>query len=93
VLTQARAAGLRQPVLILTARGTVGDRVLGLNTGADDYLPSPSTWTSSKRGCAPWCAERHQKIRSNLPPSQYQWAVSAMNLIAEGSACAASPWS
>jgi two-component system, OmpR family, response regulator TctD len=28
-------------VLILTARGTVGDRVIGLNTGADDYLPKP----------------------------------------------------
>lgn len=41
VLAQARAAGLRQPVLILTARGTVGDRVLGLNAGADDYLPKP----------------------------------------------------
>lgn len=41
VLAQARAAGLREPVLILTARGTVGDRVLGLNIGADDYLPKP----------------------------------------------------
>ncbi len=41
VLTQARAEGLNAPVLILTARGTVGDRVLGLNTGADDYLPKP----------------------------------------------------
>lgn len=41
VLTQARKAGLRTPVLILTARGTVGDRVLGLNAGADDYLPKP----------------------------------------------------
>jgi len=41
VLTQARAEGLRTPVLILTARGTVGDRILGLNSGADDYLPSP----------------------------------------------------
>jgi two-component system response regulator TctD len=41
VLAQARAAGLRTPVIILTARGTVGDRVLGLNTGADDYLPKP----------------------------------------------------
>ena len=41
VLAQARAAGLRTPVLILTARGTVGDRILGLNTGADDYLPKP----------------------------------------------------
>ena len=41
VLAQARAAGLETPVLILTARGTVGDRILGLNTGADDYLPKP----------------------------------------------------
>jgi len=41
VLAQARAAGLCTPVLILTARGTVGDRILGLNTGADDYLPKP----------------------------------------------------
>jgi two-component system, OmpR family, response regulator TctD len=41
VLQQARARGLRTPVLILTARGTVGDRVMGLNAGADDYLPKP----------------------------------------------------
>jgi two-component system, OmpR family, response regulator TctD len=41
VLSQARAAGLDTPVIILTARGTVGDRILGLNTGADDYLPKP----------------------------------------------------
>lgn len=41
VLAQARALGLRTPVLVLTARGTVGDRVLGLNAGADDYLPKP----------------------------------------------------
>jgi two-component system response regulator TctD len=41
VLAAARAEGLREPVLILTARGTVGDRILGLNTGADDYLPKP----------------------------------------------------
>jgi two-component system response regulator TctD len=41
VLDQARRAGLATPVLILTARGTVGDRIIGLNTGADDYLPKP----------------------------------------------------
>jgi two-component system response regulator TctD len=41
VLAAARAEGLQTPVLILTARGTVGDRVLGLNTGADDYLAKP----------------------------------------------------
>ena len=41
VLAQARVAGLRTPVLLLTARGTVGDRIVGLNAGADDYLPKP----------------------------------------------------
>ncbi len=41
VLEQARRGGLATPVLILTARGTVGDRIIGLNTGADDYLPKP----------------------------------------------------
>ncbi len=41
VLEQARAAKLDAPVLILTARGTVGDRILGLNAGADDYLAKP----------------------------------------------------
>ena len=41
VLSQARLSGLGTPVLILTARGTVGDRVIGLNTGADDYLAKP----------------------------------------------------
>lgn len=41
VLEQARAAGLATPVLILTARGTVGDRIIGLNSGADDYLAKP----------------------------------------------------
>jgi two-component system response regulator TctD len=41
VLARARAAGLATPVLVLTARGTVGDRILGLNAGADDYLAKP----------------------------------------------------
>ena len=41
VLSQARQQGLHTPVLILTARSTVGDRVIGLNTGADDYLAKP----------------------------------------------------
>ena len=41
VLADGRAEGLVTPVIIVTARGTLGDRILGLNTGADDYLPKP----------------------------------------------------
>jgi two-component system, OmpR family, copper resistance phosphate regulon response regulator CusR len=36
-----RAAGVATPVLMLTARDAVDDRVAGLDAGADDYLPKP----------------------------------------------------
>ncbi|MQY13116.1 Response regulator MprA [Streptomyces sp. RB5] len=36
-----RATGVRTPILMLTARDTVGDRVTGLDAGADDYLVKP----------------------------------------------------
>jgi two-component system response regulator TctD len=41
VLKRMRARGSKAPVLILTARGGLNDRVQGLNLGADDYLPKP----------------------------------------------------
>ena len=41
VLKALRQEGLRMPVLMLTARDAVGDRVTGLDLGADDYLSKP----------------------------------------------------
>lgn len=41
VLKRWRAEGLGMPVLILTARGSWMERVEGIDTGADDYLPKP----------------------------------------------------
>ena len=41
VLRQLRAEGCRTPVLLLTARSEIEDRIEGLDLGADDYLPKP----------------------------------------------------
>lgn len=41
-LAQARRAGTMVPALILTARGALGDRIAGLDAGADDYLVKPA---------------------------------------------------
>lgn len=41
VLTTLRKRNLRTPVIILTARDSIEDRVLGLDRGADDYLVKP----------------------------------------------------
>src|SRR5947207_4067106 len=38
---ELRARGARTPVLMLTARDAIGDRVAGLDAGADDYLVKP----------------------------------------------------
>lgn len=45
VLKTLRAEGIRTPVLLLTARDTIEDRVLGLDSGADDYLIKPFEFT------------------------------------------------
>lgn len=41
VLQALRTEGCRTPVLLLTAKSEIEDRILGLDAGADDYLPKP----------------------------------------------------
>jgi DNA-binding response OmpR family regulator len=41
VVRQMREKQIKTPVLLLTARGEVSEKVEGLNAGADDYLPKP----------------------------------------------------
>ena len=42
VLARARGAGVRLPILVLTARDALDDRVRGLDAGADDYVVKPA---------------------------------------------------
>src|SRR5579884_3503189 len=53
VCRQLRRAGVETPILMLTARGMVADRVEGLDAGADDYLTKPFA-----------LAELHARIRA-----------------------------
>jgi CheY-like chemotaxis protein len=54
ILRTLRAQGQRLPVLILSARDEVADKVAGLEHGADDYVAKPIGWVStlsSASGC------------------------------------------
>jgi two-component system, OmpR family, response regulator len=57
VLERMRQRGSPVPVLVLSARGRVGDRVRGLNLGADDYLGKPFAFE-----------ELLARVRANLRP-------------------------
>ena len=41
VLKRARKEGIQTPIILLTARSTIEDKIIGLDLGADDYLPKP----------------------------------------------------
>ena len=41
VLRRARQQGIQTPIILLTAKSTVEDKITGLDLGADDYLPKP----------------------------------------------------
>jgi two-component system, OmpR family, response regulator len=59
VLSQWRQTGMAAPVIILTARDQLDDRVRGLNLGADDYLPKPFDFE-----------ELLARVRARLRPSR-----------------------
>src|SRR5436190_9397146 len=40
-IRELRATGMPVPILIITARGSIDDRIVGLDSGADDYLIKP----------------------------------------------------
>ena len=77
------------PILMLTARHEVGDRVAGLEAGADDYLVKPMRASSSSRACEHCCAAAACQARTNccataisnlIPPPASRGAVTGTSI-------------
>ncbi len=66
VLKNARERGLRVPILILTARDTVEDRIIGLDLGADDYLIKPFALPELEARIRALIRRNHSEVRSEL---------------------------
>ena len=71
VTRRLRAKGLRVPILLLTARDAVHERVAGLDAGADDYLVKPfdvdELTRAGARAAAPQRARRGRAARVRRP--------------------------
>ena len=67
ILKKLRDAGptKRLPVIMLTAKGTEYDKVVGLDSGADDYIPKPFGMMESVSRCAHCCAITEPEQRAD----------------------------
>jgi two-component system copper resistance phosphate regulon response regulator CusR len=77
VLGDMRKTGLNAPVLILTSRDSIEDRVLGLDAGADDYLVKPFAF-------AELLARVRALMRRNLPPAPSSLRIADLALELDG---------
>jgi DNA-binding response OmpR family regulator len=73
VLAKLRHLGLRTPVLLLTARDSVDDRVLGLDAGADDYLVKPFAFPEL-------LARLRALMRRGRSAETHKWSVADLEL-------------
>ena len=73
VLEALRARGLKTPVLILTARDAVEDRVAGLDRGADDYLVKPFAFPEL-------LARIRARLRSGRPDEALRLALADLDM-------------
>jgi len=93
LLQRLRGRGHALPVLVLTARGGVGDRVAGLNAGADDYLAKPfdpdeleARLRALARRAGMQDEPRCGKLRLDRSAGAFYWSEQALELTPRESA-------
>ncbi|MEV4388806.1 response regulator transcription factor [Micromonospora sp. NPDC049580] len=72
LVTRLRARGVTSPVLLLTARGALDDRVEGLDAGAEDYLVKPFEVPELLARLRA-LRRRHQDVAGRLPLGRRRW--------------------
>jgi len=88
VLKQARASDKNLPVIILTARDAIEDRISGLDAGADDYLVKPFDITELKARIRAQLRRNSGRTQSNLCYAGIEIDPSAKQVTFEGQAIA-----
>ena len=73
VCHELRDRRISTPILMLTARDALDDRVKGLDSGADDYLVNPSKWTSCVPASGPCCGVKAPVNRGHCKWQTWCW--------------------
>lgn len=84
VLQRMRNEGNRTPVIVLTARGSVEDRVDGLNLGADDYLVKPFAFAELQARLAAVCRRSANRPSSEMIVGSLKLDLTTRRAMREG---------
>ncbi len=79
--TNLRQKNFQGSILILTASGEIGDRVLGLNLGADDYLPKPFSWDELEARIRALARRKIKFLHPNLIPPLWKLDADQLKIL------------
>lgn len=86
ILSNLRKRGDQRPVLLLTAKGDVESRVLGLDAGADDYLSKPFDMAELEARVRVLLRRKSEKIHTTIEFGQLNFNENLRQIVANGEA-------
>jgi two-component system, OmpR family, response regulator len=91
IMRRIRQSGIRTPVMMLTAMGSVEDRVQGLNAGADDYLVKPFAFPELLARLAAICRRTQDRPGSSLAVGPLTLDLATRRVVRDGTDIALTP--